>query len=104
VKNQDSMGKTKFFFNTMPFSPMAVSGTWMYVGAPQKYRKMNLIPVLNRTSPRAHTESEIGRAWCFWEACKICSYSSKRNNINFLIFPHTSYPNCNQLIFGLKEF
>jgi hypothetical protein len=36
VKNQDSMGKTKFFLSTLPFSPWAVSATWLHVGAPQK--------------------------------------------------------------------
>jgi hypothetical protein len=34
VKNQDFMGKTNYFLNTMPFSPWAVSATWLHVGAP----------------------------------------------------------------------
>jgi hypothetical protein len=34
VKNQDSMGKTNFFLRTLPFSPWAVSATWLHVGAP----------------------------------------------------------------------
>jgi hypothetical protein len=34
VKNQDSMGKTNFFLGTLPFSPWAVSATWLHVGAP----------------------------------------------------------------------
>jgi hypothetical protein len=29
VKNQDSMGKTNFFFSTLPFSPWVVSATWL---------------------------------------------------------------------------
>jgi hypothetical protein len=36
VENQDSMGKTNFFFNTLPLSPWAVLATWLHVGAPQK--------------------------------------------------------------------
>jgi hypothetical protein len=36
VKIQDSIGKTSFFFSTMPFSPSAVLATWLHVGAPQK--------------------------------------------------------------------
>jgi hypothetical protein len=34
VKNQDFMGKTKYFLRTLPFSPWAVSATWLHVGAP----------------------------------------------------------------------
>jgi hypothetical protein len=33
VKNQDFMGKTNYFLRTLPFSPWAVSATWLYVGA-----------------------------------------------------------------------
>jgi hypothetical protein len=36
VKIQDSMDKTNFFFSTLPFSPWAVSSTWLHIGAPQK--------------------------------------------------------------------
>jgi hypothetical protein len=34
VKNQDLMGKTNYFLTTLPFSPWAVSATWLHVGAP----------------------------------------------------------------------
>jgi hypothetical protein len=34
VKNQDFMGKTKYFLRTLPLSPWAVSTTWLHVGAP----------------------------------------------------------------------
>jgi hypothetical protein len=34
VKNQDFMGKTSYFLRTLPFSPWAVSATWLHVGAP----------------------------------------------------------------------
>jgi hypothetical protein len=33
-KNQDFMGKTNYFLRTLPFSPGAVSATWLHVGAP----------------------------------------------------------------------
>jgi hypothetical protein len=34
VKNQDFMGKRNFFLSILPFSPWAVSATWLHVGAP----------------------------------------------------------------------
>jgi hypothetical protein len=34
VENQDFMGKTNYFLGTLPFSPWAVSATWLHVGAP----------------------------------------------------------------------
>jgi hypothetical protein len=39
VKNQESMGKTNFFLSTLPFSPWAVSATWLNVRAPQKIQE-----------------------------------------------------------------
>jgi hypothetical protein len=33
VKNQDSMSKTNYFLRTLPFSPWAISATWLHVGA-----------------------------------------------------------------------
>jgi hypothetical protein len=36
MKKQDSMGKTNFFFSTLPFSLWAVLATWLHIGAPQK--------------------------------------------------------------------
>jgi hypothetical protein len=39
VKNQDSMGKTNFFLNTLPFSPWEVLATWLHVRAPQKIQE-----------------------------------------------------------------
>jgi hypothetical protein len=34
VKNQDFIGKTNYFLDTLPFNPWAVSATWLHVGAP----------------------------------------------------------------------
>jgi hypothetical protein len=36
VKNQDSMGKTNFFLSILPYSPWAISATWLHVGVPHK--------------------------------------------------------------------
>jgi hypothetical protein len=55
VKNQDSMGKTNFFLNTLPFSPWAILSTWFL----KKYRKNELKTSFGQTSPWTHTESEF---------------------------------------------
>jgi hypothetical protein len=34
VKTQAFMGKTNYFLRTLPFSPWAVSATWLHVGVP----------------------------------------------------------------------
>ena len=39
VKSQDSMDKTNFFLNTLPFNPFSILSTWPHVGAPQKIRE-----------------------------------------------------------------
>jgi hypothetical protein len=39
MKIQDPIGKTIFFFGTMPFSPWAVLATWLHIGAPQKLQE-----------------------------------------------------------------
>jgi hypothetical protein len=39
VKNQDAMGKAKFFLSTLPFSPWVVLATWLHVGTPQKIQE-----------------------------------------------------------------
>jgi hypothetical protein len=64
VKNQGSMGKTNFFFNTLPFSPRAVLATWMHVGAPQKYRKNELKTHFEQNPTTGSYGVGIGRAWC----------------------------------------
>jgi hypothetical protein len=46
----------------------------------------------------------IGRAWCSRKACEICSSLMQKNKLNFFIFLHTSCPNSNRPVFGLKEF
>jgi hypothetical protein len=60
---------------------------------------------LNKTSPRAHTDLKLDvLGWCSWEVCEICSSLIQKKLKIKTIFLHTSCPNCNRPIFGLKEF
>jgi hypothetical protein len=43
-------------------------------------RKMNLMPVLNKISPRAHTELELGVLGVPKKLVKYVVHSSKRKN------------------------
>jgi hypothetical protein len=79
VKNQDFMGKTNYFLSTLPFSPRAVSATWLHVGAPHT-GKMSLIPVFNKNLPRAHTESELDVLGVHGNLVKYVVHSFKRKN------------------------
>jgi hypothetical protein len=75
------MGKTNFFLSTMPFRPWAFLATWLHVEAPEKIQeKMNLIPVLNKTSPPAHTESELDVFCVPRKLVKYVVHLSKRKN------------------------
>jgi hypothetical protein len=68
------MGKGNFFLSTMPLSP-----AWLHVGAPQKIQgKMNLISILNKTSPQAHTKAELDMLGVPKKLVKNVVYSSKR--------------------------
>jgi hypothetical protein len=66
--------------------------------------KMSLILVLNKKSPRAHTESELDVLGVHGKLVKYIVHLSKRKNWKKIIFLHTSCPNNNWSIFGLKEF
>jgi hypothetical protein len=46
----------------------------------------------------------IGRAWCSQKACEICSSLVQKKKLKKNIFLHTSCPNSNRPVFGLKEF
>jgi hypothetical protein len=46
----------------------------------------------------------IGRAWYSWKACEICSSLIQKKKLKKSIFLHTSCPNSNRPVFGLKEF
>jgi hypothetical protein len=67
------MGKTNFFFSTLPFSPWALLATWQQVGAPQKYRKNELNTHFEQNFTTGSYRVKIGRAWCSRKACEICS-------------------------------
>jgi hypothetical protein len=103
LKIQDSMDKRNFFLSTLTFSPWAVSATWLHSSS-KNTGKMNLIPVLNKISPRAHTESELDVLGVPEKLVKYVVHSSKGKNWKENIFLHTSYPNNNWPVFGLKEF
>jgi hypothetical protein len=70
------MGKTNYFFTTLPFSPWAVSAMCMAScrSSSKNTGKMSLIPIFNKNSPRAHTESELDVLGpSSQKACEICS-------------------------------
>jgi hypothetical protein len=49
-----------FFLSTLPFSPWAIFAYMAAYGrSSENTRKVNLILVLNKTSPWAHTKSEL---------------------------------------------
>jgi hypothetical protein len=105
VKTQDFMGKTNFFFENPAHQPLgnfshmaacrsSIENTW----------KMSLILVFNKNLPRAHTELELDVLGVHGKLVKYVVHSSKRKNWIFFIFLHTSCPNSNRPILGLKEF
>jgi hypothetical protein len=67
------MGKTNFFLSTLPFSPWAVSATWLHVGAPQKYRKNEFNTHFQHKFTTGSYKVGMGRAWFSRKACEICS-------------------------------
>jgi hypothetical protein len=89
VKNQDFMSKTNYFLRTLPFSPWAVSTTWLHVGA---YMKMSLILVFNKNLPRAHTESELGVLGVYRKLVKYVVHSFKRKKLKKKYFSSHKLP------------
>jgi hypothetical protein len=66
--------------------------------------KMSLIPIFNKKIPHAHTESELDVLGVHGKLLEYVVHLSKRKNWKKKIYLHTSCPNSNQPIFGLKEF
>jgi hypothetical protein len=98
------MGETNFFLSTLSFNPWAVSATWLCVGAPQKIRK-NEHAYFNKNSPQAHTELEFDVLGIHGKLVKyVCSSLVQKKKLKKIIFLHTSCPNSNRPVFGLKEF
>jgi hypothetical protein len=67
-------------------------------------RKINSKPILNKTSPRAHTKSELDVLGVPRKLVKYVVHSSKRkiDLFIYLFIFHTNCPNCNQLVFGIN--
>jgi hypothetical protein len=62
---------------------------------------MKLIPVLNKTSAQAHTNLELDLLGVLGKLVFTCLIEKKTKKYVFL---HTSCPNYNRSVFGLKEF
>jgi hypothetical protein len=72
VKIQDFMGKTNYLGS---LSHMAACRSSL-----ENIRKMSLIPVFNKNSPRAHTESELDVFGVHKKLAKYVVHSFKRKN------------------------
>jgi hypothetical protein len=70
----------------------------------KKYRKNELKTRLKQSFTMGSYGVGIGRAWCSQKACEICSTFVQKKKIEKIIFLHTSCPNYNRPILGLKEF
>jgi hypothetical protein len=73
-------GQNKLFFENPALQPL---GSFSHMAACrnslENIGKMNLIPILNKTSPRAHTESELGVLGIHGKLVKYVIHSSKKN-------------------------
>jgi hypothetical protein len=81
LKNQDSMGKTKFFLSTLSFSPWAVLATWLHVELLRKYRKNELNTCFEQNFTMGSYEVGIGRAWCSQKTCEIYSLHVQKKKL-----------------------
>ena len=104
VKNQDAMGKTIFFLSTLPFSRWAILATWLYVGLFRKYKKNELKIHFEQNFTTCSYGVGIGCAWYSRKAYEICSSLVQKKKLKRNYFLHTSCPNNNSPVFGLKEF
>jgi hypothetical protein len=57
--------------------------------------KMNIIPILNKTSPQAHTELELGMFGVPGKLAKYVVHSSKRKKLKNYYFSSYKLPNSN---------
>jgi hypothetical protein len=78
VKNQDSMGKKTSFLAPCPSS----LGIFNHMAACRRSSeiagKMNLKPIFNKNSPRAHTKSKFDVLGVHGKLVKYVIHSSKR--------------------------
>jgi hypothetical protein len=84
------MGKTNFLLSTMPFNPWAVLATCR--NSSINTGKMNLKPVLNKTSPQAHIESELKMLGIPRKLVKYVVHSFKKNKIEKKYFSSHKLP------------
>jgi hypothetical protein len=74
-------GQNKLFFEHPALQPL---GSFSHMAAcrssSENSGKMSLIPVLNKNSPWAHTESELGVLGVHEKLVKYVVHSSKRKN------------------------
>jgi hypothetical protein len=105
MKNQDFMGQNKLFFENPTLQPLgSVSHMAACRSSLENVWKMSLILVFNKNSPQAHTESELDVLDVHRKLVKYVIHSSKRKNWKKIKNLHTSCPNSNRPVFGLKEF
>jgi hypothetical protein len=69
-----------------------------------KYRKNELNYRFQQKFTMGSYGVGIGLVWCSQKACEICSSHVQKKKLKKRKNLHTSYPNSNRLIFGLKEF
>jgi hypothetical protein len=74
-------GQNKLFFKHPALQPL---GSFSHMGARRRSlentRKMSLIPIFNKNSPRAHTESEFDVLHVHGKLVKYVVHSSIRKN------------------------
>jgi hypothetical protein len=74
-------GQNKLFFENPALQPL---GSFSHMAACrsslENTGKMSLIPVFNKNSPRAHTESELDVLGIHGKLAKYVVHSSKRKN------------------------
>jgi hypothetical protein len=79
VKNQDLNGQSKLFFENHALHPL---GSFNHMVACrsslENTRKMSLIPIFNKNSPRAHTESELDMLGVYGKLVKYVVHLFKR--------------------------
>jgi hypothetical protein len=76
------MGKTNFSLNTLFFNLWVILATWLHVGAPPSKNtgKINLKPILNKTSPWACIELGFDVLGVPKKLVKYVVHLSKRKN------------------------
>jgi hypothetical protein len=77
------MGKANFFLRTLLFNPWADMAACR--SSLENTRKINLKPILNKTSPSAHTESEFEVFGVLGKLVKYIVHLSKRKNCKIII-------------------